>query len=233
MAAKKKKNLGGRPTKFDPTLIPKVRKFMLMSATMEQLADFLGVNKSQIYRWMSKDAGFRTAVTSGREEADANVAKSMYKRAVGMRVKATKIFYDKDAAAQQKAYAYEAARQMKIGLMEGMQGELTKEEKQGVSLTLEEYQRIDDQLAGKAGIVAVPYYEVLPPDVKAGMFWLNNRRSEHWKDRQTVDQNVTGDVQHIIDWVEAPDCEPLKTAEELEAEENNLNPRDATNEDEH
>lgn len=211
MAAKKKKSNAGRPTKFDPLLIPKVKKFMLMTATIDQLADFLEVDRSQVYRWMEKEPKFRDAVNSGREEADANVASSMYRRAVGGKVKKTKIMYDKDIAAAAYRAAYIAYMSTKA---------------EGEELTPAEIDNIT-KMATEAATIRADYTEEIPADVKAGIFWLTNRKSEHWKERQQVDQNIVADVQHVIEWVEAPDCEPLKTAEELQAEEDNLNLEDA------
>jgi hypothetical protein len=234
MPSKQKKNLGGRPTKFDPGLIPRVRKFMLMGATMVELADFLEVDRSQVHRWMEKNVEFRNAVKNGREEADANVAKAMYKRATGMKIKATKIFYDKDAAAAQRFLARELLRKMKINQLETTKGyKLTEEEIAAVNLTAEELANIDNALEGRAGVVAVPYYEVLAPDVKAGTFWLTNRRGDSWKEKQEINQNVSAEVTHSIEWEEAPNCEPLKTAEELEAEAELENPHNVTDEEQH
>lgn len=223
MAAKRKKNLGGRPTKFDPGLTPRVKKFMLLGSSMEQLADFLDVHISQIYRWMEKDASFREAVMSGREEADANVAKSMYKRAVGMRIKATKIVYDKDRASMERHLACESARQMKADML--------GQDLADVELTSDEILKITNMLSKTAGVIAVDYVEVLPPDVKAGIFWLTNRKGDSWKEKQEINQNLAGEVTHSIEWEEAPGCEPLKTAEELEAEAELENPRNVTDDE--
>jgi len=62
-----------------------------------------------------------------------------------------------------------------------------------------------------AGVVQVPYVERYAPDTNAAIFYLTNKRPEHWKAKTEVkaDTNLTGQVQHNIAWEAAPDCEPL------------------------
>ena len=58
-------------------------KFLLLGATVEALADLLGVNKDTIYQWAKKHPNFNTAMRGGRDFADANVASRLYARAMG------------------------------------------------------------------------------------------------------------------------------------------------------
>lgn len=58
-------------------------KFFLLGATVEGLADLLGVNKDTIYQWARKHPEFNTAMRGGRDFADANVASRLYARAMG------------------------------------------------------------------------------------------------------------------------------------------------------
>jgi hypothetical protein len=41
--------------------------------------------------------------------------------------------------------------------------------------------------------VYAPFVEHCPPDVTAQIFWLKNRRSDRWRDKQEVDTNVHTD----------------------------------------
>lgn len=43
-------------------------------------------------------------------------------------------------------------------------------------------------------IVTEPYVEHVPPDVNAAKFWLMNRRSQSWKDKQDVQHSGTVNV---------------------------------------
>lgn len=65
---------------------------MLLGATNEELAAFFDVAVSTIGKWLAEIPEFATAVRSGKTMADAEVASSLYRRANGCSVPATKIF---------------------------------------------------------------------------------------------------------------------------------------------
>lgn len=44
-------------------------------------------------------------------------------------------------------------------------------------------------------VVRGPYREHVPPDTTACIFWLKNRRSEEWRDKQDVVQS--GTIEHV------------------------------------
>lgn len=74
----------GRDTLYKPEYDEQARKLcLLLNATDKQLADFFGVNPSTIYEWKNKHPSFSKAVREGKDFADANVANSLYNRAVG------------------------------------------------------------------------------------------------------------------------------------------------------
>lgn len=89
-----KKGKGGRPTLYRPEHPDLARKFCLLGATNEDLARMLGVGITTIDRWLAEKPEFRGAVQEGREVADATVAESLYRRAVGYSHPAVKIFND-------------------------------------------------------------------------------------------------------------------------------------------
>ena len=67
------------------------RKFCILGATNEQLAEFFDVGLSTIGHWLAHNPDFRKAVTDGRLVADADVAESLHGRAVGYDRKVEKI----------------------------------------------------------------------------------------------------------------------------------------------
>lgn len=73
-------------------------EYCLLGATNDELAAFFGVNPDTISQWLIEKPSFRKAVYRGREAADAKVARSLYRRALGAKVKATKIFNHKGKA---------------------------------------------------------------------------------------------------------------------------------------
>lgn len=68
--------------------------FCLLGATNENLGRAFGVTEKVIEHWIAKHESFAEAVRTGRDVADAKVARSLYERATGYKHPAVKIFYD-------------------------------------------------------------------------------------------------------------------------------------------
>jgi hypothetical protein len=66
----------------------------LLGATDEEMAAFFSVATSTFYLWQRKHPEFRQALKEGKLVADATVAESLYKRALGYSHKAVKIVAD-------------------------------------------------------------------------------------------------------------------------------------------
>jgi hypothetical protein len=73
----------GRPTKYKPEYDEQVYKLCLLGATDKELADFLEVVESTINEWKLNFKSFSESIKRGKEMADANVADSLYQRALG------------------------------------------------------------------------------------------------------------------------------------------------------
>jgi hypothetical protein len=73
----------GRPTLYKPEYCELAYKFCLLGASNAKLAELFEVAGSTIDKWIAEIPEFSGAVREGREIADANVAKSLYHRAVG------------------------------------------------------------------------------------------------------------------------------------------------------
>ena len=86
----------GRPTVYHEAFLELVYKLCLMSCTDDDLARIFEIKRSTLQNWYTEKEGFADAVQAGRDVADANVAYSLYKRAVGYSHPDVKIFYDKD-----------------------------------------------------------------------------------------------------------------------------------------
>jgi transposase-like protein len=85
------KHPGGRPTKYDPSFCKRVKNYCLLGATNPEIAKYLEVSETTIENWMKQYPEFLGAIKAGREEADAKVAKALYRRALGYKHKAVKI----------------------------------------------------------------------------------------------------------------------------------------------
>lgn len=73
----------GRPSKYKPEYVEQARKLCALGATDSQLADFFGVAVSTISLWKVEHSDFSDALKMAKEEADAKVEQSLYRRALG------------------------------------------------------------------------------------------------------------------------------------------------------
>jgi len=81
----------GRPSKLTALVIQQVEKLCLLGLNNQEIADFLGINTVTFYDWMSRHPDFSNAIIAGRAPANAEVAASAYKRAIGYEIDEEKI----------------------------------------------------------------------------------------------------------------------------------------------
>lgn len=74
---------GGRPTKYRHEYAEQARKLALLGQTDAQMAGFFGIGEATLNRWKIEQEGFRESIHAGKEWADANIADSLYKSALG------------------------------------------------------------------------------------------------------------------------------------------------------
>jgi len=77
----------GRPTDYRDEYTQEAYRLCLLGMIDSQLADFFEVSEQTLNTWKKKHPEFLESLRDGRIVADANVAQSTYKRALG---------YDKD-----------------------------------------------------------------------------------------------------------------------------------------
>lgn len=92
MAKKKTAKKNGRPSKYKPEYEEQAYKLCLLGSTDEEMGDFFGVSKVTINAWKKNKKGFLNSIKRGKQNADANVAESLYKRACGYKHPEDKIF---------------------------------------------------------------------------------------------------------------------------------------------
>ena len=73
--------------KWCPDRIREVYELCLMGATDEDVASVMGVNINTVNLWKRTHPDFLIAMNNGKTLADARVAASLYKRAVGFTIK--------------------------------------------------------------------------------------------------------------------------------------------------
>ena len=81
--AKRKTRKVGRPTKLKKSFYEQTTKLCMLGAKDEELADFFHVSVATISNWKESDPKFLEALKQGKDYADANVANSLYRRAIG------------------------------------------------------------------------------------------------------------------------------------------------------
>ncbi len=82
----------GRPTLYRPELCEMARRLALLGLTDAEIAGVFAIGVITLSRWKQNYPEFRQAIARGGVVADANVAESLYHRAIGYEHLATKIF---------------------------------------------------------------------------------------------------------------------------------------------
>lgn len=83
-----------RPTAYKKEYAEQARKLCLLGATDVDLAEFFDVAKSTINLWKKKHPEFSDSIKKGKTVADAEVAESLYKRAIGIEYTEKKVSTD-------------------------------------------------------------------------------------------------------------------------------------------
>lgn len=86
----------GRDSKYRTEFNDQARKLCLLGATDEELADFFSVCVATINNWKAAFPAFLASINDGKVSADANVADSLYRRAVGENIIVEKAIKDGD-----------------------------------------------------------------------------------------------------------------------------------------
>lgn len=80
------KHSNGRPTKYQPQYAEQAKRLCLLGLTDAQLASFFEVSEQTINNWKKEHSRFSQALKQGKAVADAEVAHSLYQRAIGFTV---------------------------------------------------------------------------------------------------------------------------------------------------
>ena len=86
------RNKGGAPSKYRQEYNNQAYKLCLLGAVDSELANFFNVNESTIHKWKIDHPKFSESIKNGKDIANANVAASMYQKAIGYSHPEDKIF---------------------------------------------------------------------------------------------------------------------------------------------
>ena len=81
----------GRPTKYSAEILEQAEKLAKLGLTDVEMADVFGVTERTFNTWKSAHPEFLQSLKKGKALADANVAESLYRRALGYSHPAVKI----------------------------------------------------------------------------------------------------------------------------------------------
>lgn len=151
------KNYGGRPTLWDDRNIAIAETLAALGATDLEIAQAFEVSLRTVYRWKLDYPAFREALQLGKDEADAKVEESLFKRATGYSFDSEKVFF--------------------------VDGEAHR----------------------------VETIEHVPPDTKAAMWWLQNRKPSTWRDVRHIKHDVEegGTLENWINKLNGSTMEPV------------------------
>lgn len=90
MAAERKKT--GRPSKYQAAFDKQAAKLCRLGATDRDIADFFEVSEATLNNWKLKHPAFLESLKRSKEEADALVEQSLFRRAMGYTHPAVKFF---------------------------------------------------------------------------------------------------------------------------------------------
>ena len=93
-ATRKQINGGGRPSKFNAAMCAEAKKLCRLGFTDAELADFFWVSEQTVNTWKRRHQEFLESLKRVKAIADAEVATSLYRRALGYSHPAVKIFAD-------------------------------------------------------------------------------------------------------------------------------------------
>lgn len=94
----------GRPTKYKEEYCDEVFKLCVLGVTDKQIADFFNVDEATINRWKKSHPDFCESLKNGKERADAQVAESLRKRALGYDLEETRLDKDGEEVTVSKHY---------------------------------------------------------------------------------------------------------------------------------
>lgn len=86
----------GNASKYNPAFARVAYNIALLGGTPKSLAEVLNVSEQTIYNWLKAHNDFHIAWYGGKDFADANVVKALYRRAVGYREEVEESRTDKD-----------------------------------------------------------------------------------------------------------------------------------------
>mgnify|MGYP001243368073 CR=1 FL=1 len=177
---KPKRHPGGRPTIYNDDMPHRAYKLALLGLTDREIAKQLEISLDTLNRWKREHPEFSDQLNAGKLEADANVAKSLYQRAVGYSHPEEKIFINNGEIIRTETIRQyppdTRAAALWLGVRRGAQWVQTTRQEitgpgggpiQSISVSLDPHQALDNYLESIRR-AALPEESKALPDPNAG-----------------------------------------------------------------
>lgn len=142
--------------------------------TMDEIAAKVKISRRTLYNWQEKHVPILHALRAGKEVADYEVSNSLHKRATGYN-------YDENT--------YERVTMGREEYDEVVEIELEIWNKKNPKATREERDLFILSIPRTKLIVTKRVTKHVPPDTRAAMFWLTNRRPDVFKSESKIEHS--------------------------------------------
>lgn len=144
--------------------------------TDEQIAHNLNITPSTYYEWKKKYPEISEAIKRGKEVVDILVENALLKRALGYS-------YNEDK--------YLSVSMNPVEYSEKLEQFMNKYKYEHPEATDSELMIIREQFPKTKNVLVERKTKDVAPDTTAQIFWLKNRKPSIWRDKQSVEANVT------------------------------------------
>ena len=143
--------------------------------TDEQIAHNMGISRSTLNEWKKKYSDISDTLKRGKEVIDIMVENSLLKRALGYEYKERKYAQVEMSEEEHHLKQKTAVNQYKLDHPEA---------------TFEEIRLVEMSVSKFKSVLVEEKTKEVVPDVTAQIFWLKNRKSNEWRDKQQ--NEITG-----------------------------------------
>lgn len=89
----------GRPSKYEPRLDGEALRLCRLGATDKQIAEFFEISEATLTNWKHAHPSFLASLKRGKDEVDALVEQSLFRKAMGYTFDSVKVFMPANAKA--------------------------------------------------------------------------------------------------------------------------------------
>lgn len=142
--------------------------------TMDQIAERIKISRRTLYNWQEKHVPILHALRAGKEVADYEVSNSLHKRATGYSYDENT--YERVTMGREE---YDEILEVELAIWDEKNSKASRNERDLFILSVPRTKLIVTKRVTKH----------VPPDTRAAMFWLTNRRSDAFKSESRIEHS--------------------------------------------